>query len=91
MQPVCTARYCAQELGDLADKTAVVHNETKCFERTDLPPARQLSNFPEPWEETDVRWFLGFRASEQVWLVCICHALEDRQMVDSQDSKVKAL
>ena len=55
------------------DKTAVVHNETKCFSRTDLPPAQQLSNFPEPWE-TDVRWFLGYRAGKQVRLVCTRHA-----------------
>ena len=54
-----------QELGDLVDKTTVLSNETKCFERTKLPPARQLSNFPEPWE-TDVRWFLGFQAGKQV-------------------------
>ena len=56
---------CPQELGDLVDKTTVVSSEAKCFERTSLPPAQQLSNFPEPWE-TDVQWFLGFQAHKQV-------------------------
>ena len=74
LQHDCTPKYCPQELGDLVDKTAVVHDETKCFERTSLPAARQLSNFPEPGE-TDVQWFLGFQAGKQVWLLRPCHAL----------------
>ena len=67
----------------MVDKTAVVRNETKCFERTNLPPARQLSNFPEPWE-ADVRWFLGFQAGDQVRLACTLHASADKQSITSQ-------
>ncbi len=39
--------------------------EAKCFERTGLAPAQQLSNFPELGEK-DVQWYLGIYPSKRV-------------------------